>query len=82
MDRYYFHLRDGVDVLLDEEGREFEGLAAIVAAALKDARSIISDDAIGGLIDLDQRLDVEDRHGTLVHRLPFADAVTLKLPTG
>ena len=80
MDRFYFHLRDDVDIVLDEEGREFEGLPAIIAAALQDARSIIGHDALGGLIDLDQRLDVEDGNGALVHRLAFTDAVTLKLP--
>jgi hypothetical protein len=72
---YYFHLRDGVDVLLDLEGRELRGMRAIVAAALREARAIISQDALVGRIMLDQRIDVEDGDGQLIYRQEFADAV-------
>jgi hypothetical protein len=37
---YYFHLRDGVDILLDPEGREMEGRSQIGPAGLADAPSI------------------------------------------
>ena len=77
MSLYFFHLRDGVDVLLDPEGRELDSMTAIAAAALADARSIIGDDALRGRIDLDQRIDVEDTDGKLVHRLEFEDAVEI-----
>ena len=77
MSLYFFHLRDGVDILLDPEGRELDSMAAIAAAALADARSIIGDDAFRGRIDLDQRIDVEDTDGKLVHRLEFEDAVEI-----
>lgn len=74
---FYFHLRDGRDVLIDPEGIELAGLPAIAARALMEARSIISADALDGHINLDQRIDVEDVLGTLVHRLEFAQAVTM-----
>ena len=77
MTLYFFHLSDGVDILLDPEGRELDSMAAIAAAALADARSIIGDDAFRGRIDLDPRIDVEDRDGKLVHRLEFEDAVEI-----
>lgn len=77
MPLYYFHLRDGVDILLDHEGRNLSGLGPVADAALKDARSIISDDAKEGRIKLDQRIDVEDAAGSVVHTLGFAEAVEI-----
>jgi hypothetical protein len=76
----FFHLRDGHDVLLDPEGREIDGHAAVEAAALIEARAIISDEAIYGRINLDQHIDVEDEQRNVVHCLRFVDAVELVLP--
>ncbi len=75
MPRYYFHLRDGEDVLLDPEGRELSSLQAVHADALLEARSIISHEAIEGLVKLSYHLDVENASGAVVHRLNFEDAV-------
>jgi hypothetical protein len=74
---YYFHLRDGHDVLLDPEGRELDGTDAILTQALRDARSIISDDALRGRIMLNQRIDVEDALRNVVLSLEFADAIEI-----
>jgi len=75
MSLYFFHLRDGTDVLLDPEGRDLPGAAAIAASTLAEARHLISQDALTGTIKLNQRIDVEDRAGTVVHSLEFQDAV-------
>jgi hypothetical protein len=80
MTLYYFHLRDGVDILLDEEGRELDGSASVARAALQEARSIISHDASQGRIVLHYRIDVEDEHRQIVHTLGFADAVEIVPP--
>jgi len=77
MARYFFHLRDGEDLLLDPEGRDLQSLESIAAVALYEARAIIGDEARSGRIQFDKRIDVEDEFGTVVHRLPFADAVKL-----
>jgi hypothetical protein len=75
---YYFHLRDGTDVLLDPDGRLLPSLAAVAGAALLEARAIISAEAKGGKISLDQSIDVEDEAGEVVHTITFADAVQIK----
>ena len=75
METYFFHLRDGTDVLLDPDGRQLADLAAAVSAALIEARSIIGADALLGTIMLEQRIDVEDELGAIVHSLAFEDAV-------
>ena len=80
LSRYFFHLRDGVDLLLDEEGRECADIAVAAALALEDARSIISDEVLGGLVDLDRHLDIETADGAVAHRLEFRDAVRIVLP--
>ncbi len=74
---YFFHLRDGIDVLLDPEGRELAGVDEVAGAALLEARSIIAEDAREGRIALDQHIDVVDQSGSLVHRLRFADAIEI-----
>ena len=76
---YFFHLMDGSDVLLDPEGRvpSIEAVAA-AAAALFEARSIICADVRLGKIALNQRIDVEDDKGCVVHSLKFEDAVLME----
>jgi hypothetical protein len=77
MAHYFFHLRDGEDILLDPEGCDLPDLAAIVAKALIGARSILSAEALEGRIPFNMRLDVEDEGGVIVHSLPFADAIVI-----
>lgn len=77
MSKYYFHLRDGRDVLLDPEGRDIADPATIPGLTLKDARSIISQDVLGGRIHLEQSIEVIDEAGRIVHRLDFRDAVII-----
>ena len=78
---YFFHLCDGVDLLLDEEGRECDGHDAIVQMTLRDARSILSEDVLNGLLDLDRHIDVEDADRKVVHHLAFMDAVEIRMPS-
>ena len=77
---FYFHLRDGHEIVLDPEGRDLDDQAAIAAAALRDARSIIRDDVRHGRIRLDQRIDVEDGASVVVHSLAFSDSVEIIYP--
>lgn len=74
---YFFHLRDGDDVLLDPDGRALSGPESIAECALAEARALIGDEARLGRIRLDQRIEVEDAEGRVVHRLPFAEAVEI-----
>lgn len=78
MKTYFFHLRDGSDVLLDPEGRALPSLQAAIATALFEARSIIGADAATGVLRLEQRIDVEDDTGAIVHRLVLRNAVTIE----
>lgn len=74
---YFFHLCDGRDSLIDPEGQEVADASLIAGAALKEARAMISHDALGGKIKLEQSIEVRDDSGKLIHQLAFRDAVRL-----
>lgn len=71
---YFFHLLDGADILLDPEGRQLAGLEVVKAIALREARMLISHEALNGAIDFNQRIEVRDGAGKVLHRLEFTDA--------
>jgi len=74
MARYFFHLRDGEDQLLDPDGTELVDHQAIEAAALRAARDTLSHELQLGRLDLRFRIDVEDDDGNIVHSIALADA--------
>lgn len=80
MTLYFFHLRDGADVLLDPEGCELPDLGAVAGRTLAAARSLLSADVLEGRMDLHLRIDVVDGAGAAVHSLDFADAVDIRPP--
>ena len=75
---YYFHLCDGHDTLIDPDGQEIEDVSTIAGFALKEARAMISQDALGGSISLEQFIEVRDDAGKLIHQVSFRDAVTIR----
>ena len=74
---YFFHLCDGHEVIIDPEGRELDDAQQIGEYALKEARAMISQDALAGRIMLNQYIEVRDEAGKLVHQRSFRDAVTI-----
>ena len=81
MARYFFHLRDGRDETLDQEGVEFSDMDAVREAALVGARDLIAGDAQQGVIDFRFRLEAEDEAGEIVYSLPFKQAVRVIVGT-
>lgn len=77
MPRYYFHLKDGAERLLDPEGREIAEPDQVPAISLNEARALIAQEALQGRINLSQRLEVEDGAGRLFHVVRFKDAVDI-----
>ena len=81
MARYFFHLRDGSDQLLDPEGIELADLLAVKDKALFAARETLSNVIKAGTLDLRYRIDVEDVEGNIVHSLRLEDAFEV-IPSG
>lgn len=77
MSRYFMHLRDGTDELLDPDGRDYPDLESLRAAVVFSARDLITGDVRNGVVDLRYRIDAEDEQGNLVYTLPFKHAVNI-----
>ena len=75
MSRYFLHLRDHVEEMLDPEGVELPSLEAVKKAVLEAARDVMSGDLRNGLLDLRYRIDVENDQGAIIFTLPFEHAV-------
>ena len=77
MARYFLHLRDSTEQILDPEGQEFGDMDEVRHAVLAAARDLMAGDIRGGVIDLRFRIDAEDANGTIVYRLPFKHALSI-----
>jgi hypothetical protein len=80
MPRFYLHLRDHVDEIIDDEGIELSGLEAVKKAVMAAARDVMSGDVRAGVLDLRYRIDAEDEQGAIAYSLPFQYAVSI-VPT-
>ena len=65
--RYFFHLLDGADSFPDKEGMLCLSSDQVSQRALKDARAILTEDLLGGLLRVDRSIEVTDFDGRLVH---------------
>ena len=78
MPRYFFHLRDGLDVP-DEEGRELPDLATARACAMDLLRFEASETVKReGLVALHHRVEIVDEQGRVLEIVPLGDAVTVE----
>jgi hypothetical protein len=80
--RYFFHVWNGTGFVEDEEGQELPGREAAIKVALESIRSIVSEDARQGLIDLNGRVCIADEQGATVAELAFRNAFDLRLEGG
>ena len=77
MARYYMHLRDGTEQILDPEGLEFPSVESLRKAVLVAARDLMTGDIRDGVLDFRFRIDAEDGSGVIVYSLPFKHAVNI-----
>lgn len=74
MPRYFMHLIDGTDEVLDPEGLEMAP-DAVAEKALLAARDCMAGDVQAGRLKLGYRIEVRDEHGHLVHTQTFENAL-------
>ena len=77
MPRYYFHVRDGADLLLDEEGAEFPGRDGALAEAISSARDIVASQVRDGQVVGDALIEITDESGQLVETLQMRSVIRL-----
>jgi CRP-like cAMP-binding protein len=73
--RYFIHLWNGIGFVEDEEGQELPDREAAIQSALDSVRSIVSEDARQGLIDLNGRVSIADQQGQTVAELVFRGSI-------
>jgi hypothetical protein len=79
MARYYLNIRNGGGYVEDMEGQELPDLAAARLQAIEGVRSVLSEEARQGEIDLSGSIEIADQAGNILLILPFSDAVHLRL---
>lgn len=76
--RFYLHIRGPELEILDFEGSEHAGLAAVAIAMLDGARDMLGHDLMEGRpLDLRGRIDAEVG-GVVVASLAFRDSVVIR----
>jgi Domain of unknown function (DUF6894) len=83
MPRYFFHVRDGSDLLTDPDGQELDDLAAAHQEAVKTGRDLMAeclrcDRSLG----LDRAIVVADENGAIVSEVSFKAALPPDDPSG
>jgi hypothetical protein len=75
--RYFMHLRNSTDELLDPEGVELGDMEAVRKNVMTAARDILAGDLRNGVVDLRYRIDAEDGIGKIVYSLAFKHAFSI-----
>ena len=74
MPRYFFHIKDEAETILDQEGSEFNNLDAVREEATESAREMMSDEVRRGHGPDGRAFVVMDEQGQTVLTFPFTDA--------
>jgi hypothetical protein len=77
--RFFFHIQDHRGAIKDMEGRELASEEMARKEAIKGARSILSYEALQGLVDLTGRIEVTDAEGTVLFCLRYSETVEVRV---
>lgn len=77
MAHFYFQLHECGTLIADDEGRELPDLAAAHAAAIAEARQVMSSEVLDGRLCLSCCMVIEDARHREVSRVPFREALAL-----
>jgi hypothetical protein len=79
--RFFFNVFNGNGMTRDDEGLDVQDQAAARAIALESVRSIVAEEARGGMIDLTGRIEIKDAADNLLLTVCFSEAFRLNLPS-
>lgn len=71
MTRYFFNVRNGQDLKLDEEGADFDTLDLAIDEAVASAREIVAERVKSGELIDGKRFEITTEAGEVVHTIPF-----------
>jgi hypothetical protein len=78
MQHFYFHLYNHVGFVRDHEGQQLPDLDQAREQARREIRSIVSEEAKEGVIDLTGRVEIAGGAGEILEVVLFAQAVELR----
>ena len=81
MPHYFFQVSNGQGLTPDDEGIDLQDEAAARTMAMDSIRSIISEEARKGVIDLDGYIDIKDAGAETLTRIVFPEAFALRMPS-
>jgi hypothetical protein len=79
MSRYYFHLRHGSELTIDDEGQDFPNDDAARAEAAESVHEILAEAIRSKRAEMPEAIVVADEDGREVASVPFAGAVPTEL---
>jgi hypothetical protein len=79
MARYYLHINNGGGYAEDPEGQELPNLDEAHRRAIDGVRSLLSEEARHGQLDLSGSIEIADGDGNILLIVPFSEAVNLRL---
>jgi hypothetical protein len=72
MGRFYFHLRDGAELISDPEGTDLRDAAEAKRMALLSARELLADAIKSGKSRVPEAFVIADEHGQEIDAIPLA----------
>jgi len=82
MPNYRLHLINAHIDCDDAEGQDLPSLDEARAKAIEGIRGVLGDELSHGTLDLRGRVIIEDARGAVLMTIPFAEAVSIRLPDG
>lgn len=80
MPRFYFDVFNGHGEIRDDEGLDLQDHGAANRLALDSIRSMISEDARKGVIDLTGYISIRDGSSNVLSTFPFSEAFQVRMP--
>jgi hypothetical protein len=75
MPRYFFHVRDGDELILDREGLDLPDLESAADECRRLVRAVLNEDQFRALLTPGRKFEVVDELGRLVLIIPFRSVV-------
>jgi hypothetical protein len=75
MTLYYFNIREPNELIVDPEGQELPGIEAAREEALGAVRELMAERILAGIPLDGTTMEITNRTGEIVDRVPFVDAV-------
>lgn len=79
MARFFLHINNGSGYAEDPEGQELADLDEAYRKAIDGVRSLLSEEARQGQLDLSGSIEIADCDGNILLIVPFTEAVDLRL---